>query len=161
MAGFAGTDLLPLLQRLTLPWFLLARALLTPVAFGVAAIVEDRDGKVLLVRQSYSAGWLLPGGGVGRGEAPADAIIRELHEEIGLSRSDPPTLIGLYTRKVGLATNVVALYRVTGAIFDFKPNMEIREVVFADPAAPPPGTRDGTLRRLDEISRNATRNPYW
>jgi 8-oxo-dGTP diphosphatase len=44
---------------------------------------------VLLVRlnhrTSYPGSWTLPGGGIDFGEAPADAVLRELHEETGLS----------------------------------------------------------------------------
>ena len=61
------------------------RALLKPVAFGVAGAVFDGQGRVLLVKQSYMRGWRLPGGGVDRGEPPADAVLRELVEEVGLS----------------------------------------------------------------------------
>src|SRR3954469_10556460 len=107
-----------------LPWLLAYKALRTPVAFGVSAIVEDENARVLLVRQRYSPGWHLPGGGVERGEPPATAIVRELQEEVGLQASSQPVLHGLYTRTVGLATNVVALYRVPGAQIAFRPNAE-------------------------------------
>ena len=77
------------LSRLTMMAKIAAQAFLSPVALGACALVA-REGRVLLVRHSYVRGWLLPGGGVGRGEAPADAIVRELREEIGLARSSPP-----------------------------------------------------------------------
>lgn len=51
------------------------------------ALVE-RDGAVLLTRFSergfHSGLWGLPGGGVEHGEAPRDAVVRELREETGL-----------------------------------------------------------------------------
>jgi ADP-ribose pyrophosphatase YjhB (NUDIX family) len=52
------------------------------------AVVEDPDGALLLVRASprsdFAGRWFLPGGGVGHGEAPADAVVREVAEETGL-----------------------------------------------------------------------------
>ena len=47
---------------------------------------------------------------------------------------------------------VVALYRVTGAAVNFRPNLEIREICFADPRQPPDGTTPATLRRLAELT---------
>jgi 8-oxo-dGTP pyrophosphatase MutT (NUDIX family) len=137
-----------------------ARAVLAPVDFGVAALVEQR-GKVVLVRHSYRSGWHLPGGGVGRGEPPGDAILRELREEIGLTHSATPQLVGLYTRPVLLVTNVVALYRVREAGFVFKPSLEIRAITLADPLAPPPGTTPAVLRRFEEILGEAPHRPRW
>src|SRR3954470_12270277 len=92
-----------------LPWLLAYKALRTPVAFGVSAIVEDENARVLLVRQRYSPGWNLRGGGANRGEPPAAAILRELREEVRLQSADAPVLHGLYARTVGVVTNVVAL----------------------------------------------------
>jgi 8-oxo-dGTP pyrophosphatase MutT (NUDIX family) len=137
------------------------KALMSPVAFGVNAIVDDDAGRIILVRQRYMQGLHLPGGGVSAGEPPADAILRELREEIGLKRSAPPEFIGLYTRQFGVITNVVALYRVRDAEIAFKPNLEIREIAHVDPASPPPDTRPGTLRRLAEFTGTAEKSPYW
>ena len=109
----------------------------------------------------FAAGWQLPGGGAGVAEPPCDAILRELKEEIGLVESGVPELLGLFTRKLGVVSNVIALYRVPGVVFAFKPNLEIREIVTIDPANPPPDTSPATRRRLAEFLGKATPSPYW
>jgi 8-oxo-dGTP diphosphatase len=54
----------------------------------VAAVLQGGDGRFLLARRrpgSHLAGlWEFPGGGVEEGEAPEDALIRELSEELGV-----------------------------------------------------------------------------
>ena len=119
-----------------------------------------RADRILLARHSYAPGWRLPGGGVGWGEAPEAALMRELAEEVGLS-GGTASLFGLYARKAGLASHVVALYRVTGAQIAFRPNWEIREILFADPAAPPAGTTQATARRLLELRGAAAPAHFW
>ncbi|HEY4125298.1 MAG TPA: NUDIX domain-containing protein, partial [Rhizomicrobium sp.] len=69
------------------------------MAFGAHAMVEDGQGRLLLVRHTYMPGWHFPGGGVNRAEPAADAVIRELKEEIGLTSFAARELFGLYTRK--------------------------------------------------------------
>ena len=103
----------------------------------------------------------MPGGGVGRNEPPAEAILRELKEEVGLISSDTPQFFGLYTRTSGLATNVIALYRLANVEVNFRPNLEIMEIQFADPDAPPPDATLGTVQRLAEIAGKAPQSPYW
>jgi 8-oxo-dGTP pyrophosphatase MutT (NUDIX family) len=137
-----------------------ARALWSPSVFGVAGAVFDEQGRVLLVRQRYMAGWRLPGGGVDRGEAPQAALLRELGEEIGLS-GGVPHFFGLYNRRAGWASNVVALYRVTGGSVNFRPNFEVVEICFADPAYPPDGCSDATARRLSELCGAAPPAAHW
>jgi ADP-ribose pyrophosphatase YjhB (NUDIX family) len=55
--------------------------------WGVGALVE-RDGELLLVRQDDR--WMLPGGGVERGESHTEALVRELAEETGLDVDPGP-----------------------------------------------------------------------
>jgi 8-oxo-dGTP pyrophosphatase MutT (NUDIX family) len=130
---------------------LAARAWLTPVCFGAHAILECDDGTIVLVRHRYTPGLCFPGGGVGAGEPPGDAILRELSEEVGLKSATALPLFGLYTRKVGWTTNLVALYHVRAANIEFRPNMEISEIVHVDQRNPPPETSPATRRRVAEF----------
>jgi len=63
---------------------------------GAYAICRRGD-EVLLVRASsqttVEGSWFLPGGGLGFGEAPEAAVLRELHEETGLT-GRTPRLVG-------------------------------------------------------------------
>lgn len=148
-------------QRVLLTAIVCTRAFISQLAFGVGAIVEDGEGRVLLVRHRFGHGWALPGGGVGANEPPELAILRELAEEVGLAENQPPELVALYTRRIFWATNVIALYRVRCARIAFKPNFEISEIVWADPAAPPPDTHANVVRRFAELTGKAPRNGYW
>ena len=49
-----------------------------------AAVIVDDAGRVLLVRKRDTHSWMQPGGKVEPGEHPANTLIRELHEELGL-----------------------------------------------------------------------------
>ncbi|HUQ14280.1 MAG TPA: NUDIX domain-containing protein [Novosphingobium sp.] len=68
-------------HRLRLAWWGWRK----PELHGCNAIVANAAGEVLLVRHSYQAPgrWMLPGGGLRRGERAVDAAVRELLEETG------------------------------------------------------------------------------
>ncbi len=52
------------------------------MAAGV--LFRDPEGRVLLVKPSYKAGWDIPGGYVEPGESPKQAAQREVLEELGI-----------------------------------------------------------------------------
>ena len=148
-------------SRIAISVLISAKALLSPVVFGVAAFMQDKDGRVLLVKHTYQPGWLFPGGGIGRGEPPAHALTRELAEEVGFARGADAEFVRLYTRRGGWVTNVIALYRVRGVEIDFKPNLEIKEALFFAPDALPSGTPASVRRRVAEILDGAPPSPFW
>lgn len=51
---------------------------------AVAALIFDSEGRVLLVRTADFGVWATVGGAVDPDEAPADAAVREVREEIGI-----------------------------------------------------------------------------
>lgn len=61
--------------------FVVARFIAT-----VACVIEDDCGRILLLKHRFRAGsgWGIPGGFLGAGEHPENALRRELHEEVGL-----------------------------------------------------------------------------
>jgi 8-oxo-dGTP pyrophosphatase MutT (NUDIX family) len=51
----------------------------------VRVVVLDSDDRVLLLRGHGEAHWAMPGGGVEPGETTAEAALRELAEEVGIT----------------------------------------------------------------------------
>jgi ADP-ribose pyrophosphatase YjhB (NUDIX family) len=137
------------------------RGLAAPVSLGVCAIATAPDGRVILVRHTYRAGWYLPGGGVAHGETGEAAIQRELAEEVGLVEGGPPQLFGFYLRRNGKHCDYIAVYTLNRVVTAFRPNVEIAELCFADPAAPPEGTSLGATRRLAEFAGGAVKSEQW
>lgn len=51
----------------------------------VRVLVRNDDGELLLIRNWFGhQKWSLPGGGIRRNETPAEAAVREVHEETGI-----------------------------------------------------------------------------
>lgn len=63
---------------------------------GVSAVILDRRGRLLLQQRSDGGQWGLPGGAVEIGESVANAIVREVKEETGLTVR-PRRIVGVYS----------------------------------------------------------------
>lgn len=115
-------------------WWRLRR----PLLLGCRVMAFDGDGRLLLVRHSYGSGrWMLPGGGIARGEDPLGAALRELAEEAGCTLLEARQF-HMVEEPLSGATNRVHL--VTGRIEEV-PRADGREIValdlFALDALPP------------------------
>lgn len=133
------------------------------LTLGVQGCVLDGEGKVLLVRHGYVAGWHFPGGGVETGETILDALTRELNEEAGVRLTGAPVLHGIFQNIAATRRDHVAVYVVR----DFEwggppaPTYEIREARFFPVAAVPDDTSAATRRRLEEILKGAAPAATW
>lgn len=60
----------------------------TKIILVSAVALIDKEGRVLLAQRpegkSMAGLWEFPGGKVEEGESPEDALVRELHEELGI-----------------------------------------------------------------------------
>jgi 8-oxo-dGTP pyrophosphatase MutT (NUDIX family) len=65
-------------------------------AAGAYAVIFDEAGRVLFSHRRDCDFWNLPGGGVESGEAPWQAVVREVREEVGLA-VEVERLAGLYS----------------------------------------------------------------
>ena len=64
------------------------RMRMSRVSVGVCALAQDEQGRLLVAHHTYRKyPWGLPGGLIGRGEHPEEALARELREELGVEAS--------------------------------------------------------------------------
>ena len=125
-------------------WWRIARVRLE----GCRVLAFDRQGRVLLIRHSYGSGnWLLPGGGIARGEAPLLAAQRELAEETGLRLTDPRCLAVIDEPLYG-TINRVHLYAGTGQGTLCCDGREVIEALFFAPGHWPDNVSPRFARQL-------------
>ena len=67
-------------KAMSLGWFFRR-----PKTFGAHAIALTPERRLILVKLRYAPGWRMPGGGRNSEEPAADAALRELREEIGMT----------------------------------------------------------------------------
>lgn len=140
------------------PWYRLSRGM----TLGTRTVVLDGLGQVLLVRHGYAPGWLLPGGGVERGETIFASARRELREEASIEALEEPQLFGFYLNDAKFRGDHVALMAVRAyRQHVFKPGLEIAEARFFPLEALPEGTTSGTRRRIAEVTGNLPAAATW
>lgn len=102
-----------------------------------AALLIEPNGQTLLVRKRGTQAFMQPGGKIDAGEKPAEALARELHEELGLiiEPSDAVYLGNFSAPAVNEPGYTVEadLFQVT-IDEPVSPAAEIEEVRWIDPA---------------------------
>jgi 8-oxo-dGTP pyrophosphatase MutT (NUDIX family) len=147
-----------LLLRLMQPWFRLRRGM----TLGVRAAIFDAENSVFLVRHSYAPGWLLPGGGVERGETIYEALAREVEEEGGIVLDGAPVFHGLFSNEEKFRGDHVACFVIRKFTRRaWKQTVEIRETGFFPVTSLPEGTTGGTRRRIEEIVTGKAPSHRW
>jgi 8-oxo-dGTP diphosphatase len=97
-----------------------------PVTLVVAAALTDAHGRVLIAQRppgKHMAGrWEFPGGKVASGESEYAALVRELHEELGIAVESASPFMRLQhrypDRQVELSLWLVGCYRGTPRSLD-------------------------------------------
>ena len=119
----------------------IGKAQVTGPAAGIiriaAALIEDGEGRLLLVRKTGTRWFMQPGGKIDAGESALSALRRELREEIGLElAADAARYLGCFS---AAAANEPGLH-VAAELFHVRtshcpvPCGEIEEAVWVTPA---------------------------
>jgi 8-oxo-dGTP pyrophosphatase MutT (NUDIX family) len=129
---------------------------------GVRVAAFNADGAVMLVKHTYAPGWILPGGGVEKGEMLVDAALREIREEAGLIADGPLALHGIFSNENIFPGDFVCTYVLRQCRREaWAPNFEIADAQFFASDKLPDDLTSGTRRRLDEITQGRAPSIEW
>jgi 8-oxo-dGTP pyrophosphatase MutT (NUDIX family) len=140
------------------PYFKIARGM----TLGARTAVIDGQGRFLLVKHTYTPGWIFPGGGVERGESCEMAARREVEEEAAVVPKGELKLIGIFNNDREMRGDHLAFYVLRE--FEqktFRPGAEIADAQFFRPEELPNRMNGGSRRRIAEIVEGRTPSLDW
>jgi 8-oxo-dGTP pyrophosphatase MutT (NUDIX family) len=124
------------------------------IAAGI--LFMSKDGRVLLVQRSaegdHAGEWALPGGKAESGETPAQAAIREAHEEVGIDpASIDPATMRQWTRRHAEGVDWTTFLVPVGEPFEPRLNDEHTAAEWVHPSEAPSPIHPGAQVALDRI----------
>lgn len=136
--------------------------LIRPRTRGVKVMPFNRDGQIMLIRNSYGASdlFVLPGGGVRLWERPEDAARREVREELGCS-VEALRAVSTHSSSAEGKRDTVHLFEAVLVGSPQIDDCEVAEARFFSLDALPAALSPATARRLAERSGEAQANGYW
>ncbi|MGQ0661442.1 NUDIX domain-containing protein [Sphingosinicella sp.] len=128
---------------------------------GVKVMVFNPAGELLLVRNAYGKSHLvLPGGGIGFRESPADAGAREVREETGVAveRLRP---VSVHRSQAEGKRDTIHLFTARGENEPHPDGVEVTEARFFPLDSLPDNVSKATLRRIAEYRGEQPVSESW
>jgi ADP-ribose pyrophosphatase YjhB (NUDIX family) len=132
------------------------------MTLGARVMVIDGEGKFLLVRHTYQPGWILPGGGVERGETCLDAAFREVREEAAIVPTGAMALHGVFSNHRDFPGDHLVVYTLREfERGEFRPGLEIADARFFAWEELPASITAGSYRRIAEVISSSVPSSEW
>ena len=119
----------------------------TQFTIGAFGILTDDHNRVLLCLRNDINLWNLPGGGVESGEAPWEAVIREVKEETGYDTA-VERVIGIYSKPE--IDQLVFLYQCKILSGEMQVNSEAREIKYFSQSEIPANIPAKHIERIND-----------
>ena len=136
--------------------------LFRPQTRGVKVLLFNPAGELMLIRNSYGRSdlYVLPGGGIRPWEAPEQAALREVREELGC-HAGSLELVSTHHNSAEGKRDTIHLF-AAWAHGDVRiDNFEVEEAWFFPLDALPSNISGATLRRIEERSGLRQRDGTW